>query len=78
MSSIPKRTLFGLTLEDEAQGRATFCTRTLHRLQLGEQDDPSLGRACSWPLLALLTHAKGFLHMPIGRPWEALREDEIA
>lgn len=78
IGGIPKPTLFGLTFERRApEGMQTF-----HEF-FGLTYDPALKVVVLYLVALLLVLAALFvvnrlIRMPIGRAWEALREDEIA
>ena len=78
IGGVPKPTLFGLTFERRApEGMHTF-----HEF-FGLTYDPALKVVALYLVALLLVLAALFIvnrliRMPIGRAWEALREDEIA
>ncbi len=78
IGGIPKPTFFGLTFERRAaEGMQTF-----HEF-FGLQYDPALKVTALYLtalvlVLAALFIVNRLMRMPIGRAWEALREDEIA
>ena len=78
IGGIPKPTFFGLTFER----RAAEGLQTFHEF-FGLQYDPALKVTALYLTALLLVLAALFIvnrlmRMPIGRAWEALREDEIA
>ena len=78
IGGIPKPTFFGLTFER----RAAEGLQTFHEF-FGLQYDPALKVTALYLVALLLVLAALFIvnrlmRMPIGRAWEALREDEIA
>ncbi|MDO5652703.1 MAG: high-affinity branched-chain amino acid ABC transporter permease LivM [Brachymonas sp.] len=78
IGSIPKPTLFGLTFDRRApEGMQTF-----HEY-FGMEYDPALKVVVLYVVALLLVFlallvVNRLIRMPIGRAWEALREDEIA
>ena len=77
ISGIDKPTFFGLSFDRRAARACRPSTVLRHRLQLGEQGDLLYLIALLLVLLTLFVINR-LLRMPIGRAWEALREDEIA